>query len=109
MNNEQTKEPKQKKAKKKRLYSHATLLKELEKLEIIGHSDIARLLNWNSSKVATYLLRNALPDPLTEISGRPVWYKPDIIKTAKQNGWKIYEDNDQWEEKKKIKKDQVGA
>lgn len=109
MKNEQTKDQKPKKAKKERLYSHETLKKELDKLQIIGHSDIARLLNWKSSKVATYLLRNALPEPFTEISGRPVWYKPDIIKTAKQNGWKVYEDNEAWSGKKEVKKDQVGA
>ena len=87
------------KEKKQRLYSRATLLKELEKLQLIGHTDIARLFDWNTSKVATYVLRNTLPEPVTEISGRPVWYKPDILKAARQHGWEVFEDNKEWKDK----------
>lgn len=113
MTNEQTK-----KAKKKRLYSRKTLIKELEKLELVGHTDIARLLDWNTSKVATYILRNTLPEPVTEISGRPVWYKPEILQVAKQHGWPIHENNKEWRDKESAedrkkrqdrKKHKVGA
>lgn len=105
--------------KKLRLYSRKTLLKELEKLQIIGVTDIARLFDWNTSKVATYVTRGTLPEPVTEISGRPVWYKPEVLKVAEEHGWKVYENNTDWNDKAttkernqkrlEVKKQKVGA
>lgn len=96
MNNETSNEQK---PKKERVYSHETLRKELAKLQLIGLTDIAKLFEWNTSKVATYIVRGSIPDPVTEISGRPVWHKPEILKVAKNQKWKVYEDNEIWKDK----------
>lgn len=93
-NNQQETKPK-----KKRQYSKETLIKELEKLELIGLTDIAKLFDWNTSKVATYITRDTLPEKVTEISGRPVWHKPEVLKVASRQKWTIYEENDIWEDK----------
>lgn len=113
MTNEQMKEQK---PKKKRQYSRKTLIKEIEKLELIGLTDIARLLDWNTSKVATYVLRGVIPDPLLEISGRPVWHKPEVLQAAKANKLKIwdlsedeYEDKLSAEERTKRQLERTGA
>lgn len=103
MNNNETMNQQEQKPKKKRQYSRETLIKELEKLELIGLTDIAKMLDWNTSKVATYITRLTLPEPLVEISGRPVWHKPEVLKTAKHHKWRIHEDNEElWEDKLSI-------
>lgn len=87
--------------KKKRIMNHSTVVKRLEELELVGVLDIAKLLNWSAPKVTTYAARGKLPDPVGKISGRPVWYKQEIIQTAmeqKPEPWKIYEDNQDWED-----------
>lgn len=94
-----------------------TVAKRIVELELMGVKDISEFLNWSAAKVATYHNRGYLPDPITNISGRPVWYKPEIEKTAEQNKWKTYENNEDYvdtvkaaeKERKELKKESVGA
>ena len=62
------------------------LRKDLNKLELVGVADIAELFDWKMSKVAVYNGRGKLPEPIAEISGRPVWHKPHILDYAAAEG-----------------------
>lgn len=94
-----------------------TVAKRIVELELMGVKDIGEFLNWSAAKVATYHNRGYLPDPITTISGRPVWYKPEIVKAAleaKPQPWKMYENNEDYidtvkEAEKDRKKEIVGA
>lgn len=96
---------------KKRVMNRNTVKKRLDELELVGVIDIAKLLNWSAPKVTTYINRGKLPEAIAEISGRPVWYKPEIIKISEDQGWKIHEDNINWVDPYKTdkKKDRVTA
>jgi hypothetical protein len=82
---------------KKRL-TQKTVIKKLEELELIGVTDITRLLHWGAPKITTYIKRGVLPEPIAEISGRPVWYMPDILDYAEMNGIPTYDINEEWED-----------
>jgi hypothetical protein len=60
----------------------AALFKELD---LVGISDIARLLGWPMSKVTSYRSRNTgigarFPEPLGEVGGRPVWTRSQFTE-----------------------------
>lgn len=52
--------------------------------EIYGTSEVASELGWTLSKVSVYRLREAMPKPIGEVGGRPVWWKKDIIEFKKK-------------------------
>jgi hypothetical protein len=58
---------------------------DIEKLlpQLLGVSDVAKLLGWQNKKVSVYKERKSFPDPIGEIGGRPVWWKEDIVKYQK--------------------------
>lgn len=84
--------------KKHRIVNHSILKQKIDELQLVGVMDIAKLLNWSAPKVTTYMTRGKLPEPVTEISGRPVWYKPEIITAAEAQNWPIHENNLNWED-----------
>lgn len=54
--------------------------RQIEKMELVGMSDIARMLGWTTQKVSSYRSQNIkeFPEPITEIGGRPIWTKNQI-------------------------------
>lgn len=60
----------------------------LEEMELLGNSDLAKILDWTMSKVTLYQQRGVLPAPITYIGGRPIWARIQIDKFIKQGGKK---------------------
>jgi hypothetical protein len=58
----------------------------LERLDLLGNSDVARLLGWTTSKVTIYMGRGILPAPITDIGGRPVWTRAQIERFKGKGG-----------------------
>jgi hypothetical protein len=84
--------------KQKRLQTN-TVEKKLKELEIVGIKDISEMLHWGAPKVTTYISRDKhFPQQVGEVSGRPVWYKPDVIEWARSKGHKLYESVEDWED-----------
>lgn len=57
-----------------------------EALELLGNADVAKTLGWSTSKVTNYTARGALPQPIGQVSGRPVWTKKQIDKYINGRG-----------------------
>lgn len=61
--------------------------KELIKLvmkELVGATDIAKMLNWDIRKVSAYKDRASFPSPIGEIGARPVWWRREIEEYKKR-------------------------
>lgn len=55
--------------------------------DLLGASDVARLLGWDVRKVSVYGSsgRSGFPTPVGQIGKRPVWYKGDIVRFKSQH------------------------
>lgn len=64
--------------------------KLFSKLELVGVSDIARILDWPMSKVTSYRSRETLgngrsfPKPIGEVGGRPVWTRSQFTQLKEE-------------------------
>lgn len=59
--------------------------KKFEDLDLVGVSDIAKILGWPMSKVTSYRSRNTgvggkFPEPIGEVGGRPVWLRSQFVE-----------------------------
>lgn len=52
--------------------------RQFKALDLIGVSDIAKMAGCPNSKVTIYVQRGILPEPIGEVSGRPVWMKAQV-------------------------------
>lgn len=50
--------------------------------ELVGMSEIARLINVNVTAVRAYRSRGILPEPLLVLGVGPIWRRSDIIDWA---------------------------
>lgn len=53
---------------------------------LLGVTDVAQELGWGKAKVSEYRRRGVLPEPATQIGGRPVWTKKQIEKFKREKG-----------------------
>jgi predicted DNA-binding transcriptional regulator AlpA len=60
----------------------------LGELDLVGNSDIVKMLGWSTSKVTNYYKRGILPQPLTTVGGRPVWARIQIQSFINKGGLK---------------------
>lgn len=54
--------------------------------QLLGVTDVAEELGWGKGKVSEYRRRGVLPEPATQIGGRPVWTKGQIDKFKQEKG-----------------------
>ena len=52
--------------------------RQFKNLQLVGVTDIARMLDWEPKKVGVYMTRGKFPKPVGEVGGRPVWFKEQI-------------------------------
>lgn len=62
--------------------------KLFQQLDLVGVSDIAKILGWKMSKVTSYRSRNTgvggqFPEPIGEVGGRPVWTRSQFQSIEK--------------------------
>jgi hypothetical protein len=53
-------------------------LRQFKALDLVGVTDIANMAGCPVTKVGTYIVRGKLPQPLGEVSGRPVWFREQV-------------------------------
>lgn len=53
---------------------------------LLGSSDVARILGWDVRKVSAYRGKGLIPAPVATIGGRPAWDPEDIQKHAREKG-----------------------
>lgn len=56
----------------------ARRIQQFKTLDLMGVKDIAEALDWSKAKVVVYTQRGKLPEPIGEVSGRPVWLGEEI-------------------------------
>lgn len=50
----------------------------LDPADLLGTTEVARLLDWDRRKVATYHGRGLLPKPVADLAATPIWRRQDI-------------------------------
>ena len=53
-------------------------------MNIVGVAEVAKILEWDKRKVATYIKRGKLPPPATRLKSGPIWDK-EVIEEYKKN------------------------
>jgi hypothetical protein len=53
--------------------------RQFKEMQLVGVSDIAKIMGWTNSKTSLYYQRGKLPAPIGEVGGRPVWLKDSIL------------------------------
>lgn len=54
--------------------------------ELLGSSDVARILGWDVRKVSAYRGKGLIPAPAATVGGRPAWRREDIERYAREKG-----------------------
>lgn len=52
--------------------------------DLIGLAEAAHILGWDRRKVATYISRDAFPEPITRVAAGPLWTRQQIEEYKKQ-------------------------
>lgn len=54
---------------------------------LVGVKEASEILGWDRRKVSTYHLRGVLPEPVTNLSSGPIWFRKqiEIYKSSKES------------------------
>ena len=58
--------------------------RQFKEMDLVGISDIARMLGWELKKATLYKTRGKFPEPLGEVGGRPVWFRAQVAPVVKK-------------------------
>lgn len=58
---------------------------KLDPPRLYGVNDVAETLEWSKQRVHMYMKRGILPEPITQVGGRPAWTKQQIDRFKKMN------------------------
>lgn len=59
--------------------------------ELVGVTEAAQLLGWSRQRIAAYHgeSRAGMPKPVVRLAGTPVWLKSDLIRWARERGYRL--------------------